>query len=137
MEIPGGRRTEGLQVREAVCDGGAHQQWDPIPADDGRVQLRNVGTRMCLGNSGTEEDGGLVGQVACDAGEPTQMWRVYAPDGTGEARFIQEGDTMYLGLDDWHRAETGKSHGSVVGTSHHYYSSPSFGFLYDGTPFDD
>ena len=137
MEIPGGRRTEGARAQEAVCDGGAHQQWDPVRADDGRVQLRNVGTRMCLGNSGSEQDKGPVGQTVCDAGEPTQMWRVYAPEGSGEARFIQEGDVMYLGLDEWYPAEIGKPHGRVVGTSHHYYASPSFGFLYDGSPFDD
>ncbi|MEU2676690.1 sigma-70 family RNA polymerase sigma factor [Streptomyces sp. NPDC007107] len=137
MEIPQGRRTVGVRVEEAVCDGSARQQWDPIPADAGRrLQLRNVGTGMCLGNTGTEQDGAPVTQAACDAGEPTQLWGLYAPRGTGEARFIQAGDTMYLGLDEWNLAADGEPHSSVIGTTHHYYASPSFGFLYDGTPFD-
>ncbi|WP_299538840.1 sigma-70 family RNA polymerase sigma factor [uncultured Streptomyces sp.] len=137
MEIPQGRRTAGVRVEEAVCDGSAHQQWDPVPAaSGGRLQLRNVSTGMCLGNTGTEQDGSPVTQAACDAGEPTQLWGLYAPRGTGEVRFIQEGDTMYLGLDEWNLAADGEPHSSVIGTTHHYYASPSFGFLYDGTPFD-
>ncbi|WP_405851632.1 sigma-70 family RNA polymerase sigma factor [Streptomyces sp. NBC_00090] len=138
VEIPDGRDAIGVQAREAPCDGGPNQQWDLLRPDrSNRVQLRNVGTGKCLANSASEEDGSPVVQAVCVPEATRQLWTLYAPARSGEARFIQEGDTMYLGLSDWWKAEKGRPHESGIGTSHHYYGSPSFGFVYDGALFDE
>ncbi|WP_093663269.1 sigma-70 family RNA polymerase sigma factor [Streptomyces radiopugnans] len=137
MEIPAGSAAAGAQAREAACDGGAHQQWNLLrPGGDGRVQLRNTGTGMCLANQGTQIDDAPVTQAVCDPSDTRQLWGLHAPEGAGEARFIQDGGTMYLGLDDWANAADGKPHTDKIATNHHYYGSPSFGFLYDGALFD-
>ncbi|WP_053641189.1 MULTISPECIES: sigma-70 family RNA polymerase sigma factor [unclassified Streptomyces] len=137
MEIPGGSGAAGLQAREAPCDGGRHQVWDLLrPGDNGRVQIRNAATGRCLANQGTETDDAPVVQTGCDPADPRQLWLLYAPEGSGEARFIQWGDRMYLGLNDWANAADGKAHTTDIGTNHHYYGSSSFGFRYDGALFD-
>ncbi|MFF5788754.1 sigma-70 family RNA polymerase sigma factor [Streptomyces sp. NPDC012693] len=137
MEIPGGSTASGVQAREAPCDGSRHQVWDLLrPGDDKRVQIRNAGTGKCLANQGTEVDDAPVVQTTCAPADSRQLWTLYAPEGSGEARFIQEGDRMYLGLDDWHDAANGMEHTTDIATNHHYYASPSFGFRYDGALFD-
>lgn len=137
MEIPAGDASQGAQPREAACDGTDRQQWDLLLPDRGdrtRMLLRNHATGLCLANSGTEQDGAPVTQRSCDNGVSTQRWLLYAKD--GEARFIAAGETMYLGLKDWHEAATQQPHDSLIATSHHYYASPSFGFRFDGALFD-
>ncbi|WP_285565412.1 sigma-70 family RNA polymerase sigma factor [Streptomyces sp. RTGN2] len=137
MEIPGGSTAAGVQAREAPCRGSRRQMWDLLrPGDDGRVQIRNTGTGMCLSNQGTETDDAPVVQTNCSSADAGQLWGLYAPDGSGEARFIQRGDRMYLGLNDWAHAADGLEHTTDIGTNHHYYASPSFGFRYDGALFD-
>ncbi|MEU0147143.1 sigma-70 family RNA polymerase sigma factor [Streptomyces sp. NPDC006288] len=137
MEIPGGSGAAGVQAREAPCDGGRDQVWDLLrPNDDGRVQIRNAGTGKCLANQGTETDDAPVVQTVCSPADSHQLWGLWQPEGTGEARFRQRGDRMYLGLNDWKNAEDGVEHTTDIGTNHHYYASPSFGFRYDGALFD-
>ncbi|MER5439862.1 sigma-70 family RNA polymerase sigma factor [Streptomyces sp. NPDC002790] len=137
MEIPGGSTAAGVQAREAPCDGARYQAWDLLrPNDDGRVQIRNTGTGKCLANQGTETDDAPVVQRACSAADPHQVWGPWQPEGSSEVRFRQQGDRMYLGLNDWKNAEDGVQHTTDIGTNHHYYASPSFGFRYDGALFD-
>ncbi|MEU6952737.1 sigma-70 family RNA polymerase sigma factor [Streptomyces sp. NPDC045714] len=137
MEIPGGGTAVGVQAREAPCDGARHQVWDLLrPNGDGRVQIRNAGTGKCLANQGTETDDAPVVQAVCSAADPHQLWGPWQPEDSGEVRFRQQGDRMYLGLNDWKNAEDGVRHTTDIGTNHHYYASPSFGFRYDGALFD-
>ncbi|MGW0667234.1 sigma-70 family RNA polymerase sigma factor [Streptomyces sp. NPDC002746] len=137
MEIPRGSKAVGVQAREAPCDGSRHQVWDLLrPGDDGQLQIRNAGTGMCLANQGTETDDAPVVQTHCEPAASQQLWGLWDPEGSGEARFRQQGDRMYLGLNDWKNAEDGVEHTTDIGTNHHYYASPSFGFRYDGELFD-
>ncbi|MFD7718066.1 sigma-70 family RNA polymerase sigma factor [Streptomyces sp. NPDC059814] len=137
MEIPRGSTAAGVQAREAPCDGSRHQVWDLLrPGDDGRLQIRNAGTGKCLANQGTEADDAPVVQTDCAPADAHQLWGLWEEEGSGEARFRQQGDRMYLGLNDWANAADGLRHTTDIGTNHHYYASPSFGFRYDGALFD-
>ncbi|MEU8698233.1 sigma-70 family RNA polymerase sigma factor [Streptomyces sp. NPDC048680] len=137
MEIRGGSTADGVQAREAPCDGSRHQVWDLLrPGDDGRLQIRNAGTGKCLANQGTETDDAPVVQTDCKPADAHQLWGLWEEEGSGEARFRQQGDRMYLGLNDWANAADGLRHTTDIGTNHHYYASPSFGFRYDGALFD-
>ncbi|MEU3053718.1 sigma-70 family RNA polymerase sigma factor [Streptomyces griseus] len=133
--------AEGAEPAEAACDGADGQLWDvlvPDSEDPYDILIRNVASGLCLANAGIVADGSDVSLRPCDTGAPRQQWLLYQPEGKEEARFIARNTRkMYLGLTDWWEAETGKPHRSEVSTSHHYYASPSFGFLTDGPLFAD
>lgn len=130
MEIPAA--DPAAQPREAVCTGAARQRWVLVrpAAPAGQALIRNLGTGLCLRGSGTTVDGSAVTQAACRESDGGQLWHVYV--NAGEARFADSTGAMMLGLVQWWAAEQGREHGPAIGTSHHYYGSPSFGFRFDG-----
>ncbi|MEV6007850.1 sigma-70 family RNA polymerase sigma factor [Streptomyces sp. NPDC051976] len=61
-------------LREAGCDGGAHQDWVETHVLGSQVLLHNSATGLCLRDSG--KGSGPDAQAHCDSGDPRQVWEV-------------------------------------------------------------
>lgn len=131
METTGG---SGAQPREAACDGSPRQVWELLHNDEGRVQLRNKASQLCLTTITGPEDGSPVEQRSCGTTDSLQWWGdAHSSEPNGTASFTT--GSLRLGLNDWYQGEKGQAHSPTIGTTHNYYNSESLQFRFDGTLF--
>lgn len=128
MEIVGG---SGAQPHEAACDGTSRQNWELVRNTDGRLQLRNQASKLCLTYPEELPDGAVVRQLTCGPDTRGQWWDAHM--GSDAVVIEPSGDGLRrLGLNDWHTAELGQPHNSTIGVTANYYNTPSLVLLHDG-----
>jgi RNA polymerase sigma factor (sigma-70 family) len=126
----------GAEPREAGCDGSPGQAWGLVRSADGRVQLRNQASGLCLTYPDRLPDGAVVRQFPCAAGARGQWWDYQHSQQKGDMILSPAGDTLRrLGLNDWHAAEQGGPHSRTIGVTPNYYGTASLVLLFDGEPF--
>lgn len=122
---------EGAEPREAACDGGASQRWELLvdrPAQQTRI--RNRATGMCLTHTGSDAGGAPVRQRPCTTGDLMRWTYHQQPDNLVLA---QQGTSLFLGLNDWDEAASGRPHSPTIGTTPNYYNTESLRFRSDLT----
>jgi hypothetical protein len=76
-DLYGGRSAVNTPAVAWPKHGYANQQWQPVAASSGSVQLKSKATGKCLGSRGAAA-GAAVVQVECNAADSAQQWTLTA-----------------------------------------------------------